>query len=121
MMNFRSHMVILIFLCRSSIICSSKKQNTVDSSTFGSENVAMQTGTELTKSLKYKLRMMVLLIDKPTSVFCDNKSVVTSISFPTSTLENKHLVIFYHAVREAVSVGIHQIFHIAGDFNPWMY
>ena len=39
MMNRRSYRDILIYLCRSPIICYSKKQNTVESSTLGSEVV----------------------------------------------------------------------------------
>ena len=62
--------------------------------------------------------MMGVLIDGQTSVFCDNKSVVTSTSVPTSNFSKKHFGICYHAVREAVAVGIHQIVHIAGEFNP---
>ena len=73
---------------------------------------------DLTKGLCNKLRMMGIPIDGPTLVFCDKKLVVTSMSVPTSTLTKKNLGICYHAVREAVAVGIHQIVHIAGEFNP---
>ena len=72
---------------------------------------------ELTKGLRYKLRMMGVLIDRPTSVFCDNKLVVTSTSVPTLTLPKKHLGICYHALIEAVAVGIHLIVHISVDFS----
>ena len=52
------------------------------------------------------------------SVFCDNKSVVTSTSVPTSTLMKKSFGICYQAVREAVAAGIYRITHISGEFNP---
>ena len=73
---------------------------------------------DLTKGLRYKLIMMGIPIDGPTSVFCDNKSVVTSMYVPTLTLAKKHLGICYHAVRESVAVGIHRIAHISGESNP---
>ena len=89
----------------------------MESSTFGSEFVALRTGTEMIKALRYKLRMMGIPIDGSTSVFCDNKSVVTSSSVPESTLSKKHLGICYHAVRESVAAKIIRICHIDGKSN----
>ena len=86
MMNCCYHTGILIYLFRAPIIWYSKKHNTVKSSTFGSEIVAMWTGMELTKCLCYKIRMMGILINRPMLVFCDNKLVVTSTSVPTQTM-----------------------------------
>ena len=96
MMNRCSYTLILIYLCRAPIIWYSKNQNTVKASTFGSEIVYMWTGMDITKGLRYKLRMMGVPIDGPTSVFCDNKSVVTSNSVSNLTLAKKHLGICYH-------------------------
>jgi hypothetical protein len=39
------------------------------------------------------------------NVFCDNQSVVTTVSVPESTLKKKHNSIAYHRVREAVAAG----------------
>jgi hypothetical protein len=83
----------------------SKRQNTVESSTFGSEFVALRTATELIEGLRYKLRMFGILIYGPTDVFSDNQSVVTSSSVPTSMLSKKHNAICYHRVREACAAG----------------
>lgn len=68
----------------------SKKQNTVETSTFGSEFVAMHIATELLEALRYKLRMMGIPIEGPADVFCDNESVVTNSTIPESTLKRKH-------------------------------
>ena len=97
----RSQTGILIFLNKAPIVWYSKRQNTVETSTFGSEFVAMRIATEMIEGLRYKLRMFGIPIDGPTDVFCDNKSVVTSSSFPESTLSKKHNSIAYHRVREA--------------------
>jgi hypothetical protein len=48
-------------------------------------------------------------IDGPAKVFCDNKSVVTHSTIPTSTLKKKHNSIAYHRVCEAVADGVLQI------------
>ena len=43
----RSHTVVLIFVNRAPILWYSKRQNTVESSSFGSEFVAMRIAIEM--------------------------------------------------------------------------
>ena len=99
----RSQTGILIFCNRSPIMWHSKKQNTVEASTFGSEFQAMNNAVELVESLRYKLRMFGVPIDGPTNVFCDNEAVYKNTSLPESTLKKKHHSIAYHRCREAVA------------------
>jgi hypothetical protein len=108
---------IFIFLNRAPIIWYSKKQNTVETSTFGSEFVAMRIATELIESLRYKLRMMGIPIDGATNVFCDNDAVVKNSTIPESTLKRKHNSIAYHKVREAVASNIIRIAKEHTDSN----
>ena len=61
------------------------------------------------ESLHYKLWMFGIPIDGPANVFCDNKSVVTNSTIPTSLLSKKHNSIAYHRVRESVAAGIIRI------------
>ena len=65
----RSQTGILIFCNRAPIIWYSKRQNTVEASTFGSEFQAMKNAVELIEALRYKLRMFGVPIDGPTNVF----------------------------------------------------
>ena len=102
----RSHTGILIFLNSAPIIWYSKRQATIETSTFGSEVVALRTCLELTKELRYKLRMLGVPLAGPAVVWGDNKSVVNGASIPTNKLNKKHLGICYHAVREASAAGI---------------
>ncbi len=53
----RSHTGVLIFVNRAPIVWYSKSQNTIESSTFGSEFVATKIAIELVEALRYKLRM----------------------------------------------------------------
>ena len=94
---------ILIFLNRAPIHWYSKKQSTVESSTFGAEFVAMRTAIEMTESLRYKLRMFGVPIDGSTNVYCDNEAVYQNTVIPESTLKKKHHSIAYHRCREAVA------------------
>ena len=52
-----------------------KRQNSVETSTFGSEFTALKQVAEMMKSLRYKLRMFVLPIEGPTDMFFDNEAV----------------------------------------------
>ena len=63
---------ILIFCNRAPILWFSKRQNSVESSTFGSEFTALKNAVELVTALRYKLRMFGVPVDGPTDMFCDN-------------------------------------------------
>lgn len=99
----RSHTGILIYLNKAPILWYSKRQNTVESSTFGSEFIAAKVAIDMIEGLRYKLRMMGIPIDGPTNLFGDNQSVVTSATHPESALRKKHNAIAYHRVREALA------------------
>jgi hypothetical protein len=101
----RSHTGVIIFGNRAPILWFSKRQNTVETSSFGSEFVAARIAVELIEGLRYKLRMFGIPIEGPTNVFCDNQSVVTNATIPESTLKRKHNSIAYHRVREAAAAG----------------
>jgi hypothetical protein len=102
----RSHTGVLIYVMNAPIIWFSKKQNTVESSTFGSEFVALRIARDLIVALRYKLRMFGVPLDGPTDVMCDNQGVVNNASLPQSTLGKKHNAVNYHVVREAAAAGI---------------
>jgi hypothetical protein len=96
---------ILIFCNKAPIIWYSKRQNTVEASTFGSEFQAMKNAIELTESLRYKLRMFGIPLEGATNIFCDNEAVYKNTTLPESTLKKKHHSIAYHRCREAVAAG----------------
>jgi len=101
----RSHTGIIIFCNRAPNLWFSKRQNTIETSTFGSEFIAARIAVELIEGLRYKLRMFGIPIQGATNVYCDN----TNASKPESTLKRKHNSIAYHRVREAVAAGVLQI------------
>jgi hypothetical protein len=99
----RSQTGILLFCNTAPIIWFSKRQNSVEASTFGSEFTAMKNAVEMIEALRYKLRMFGVPVDGPTNIFCDNGAVVVNTTRPESTLSKKHHSIAYHRVREAVA------------------
>jgi hypothetical protein len=101
-----SHTGIIIFIQNAPIIWYSKKQNTVESSTFGSKLVAMRVANDLIAALRIKLKLFGVPITGPANVLCDNQGVVKNTSIPESTLMKKHNAINYHIIREAAAMGM---------------
>jgi hypothetical protein len=89
----------------------------VEAATFGSEMVSLRICKEFIVAMRYKLRMFGVPIEGPANVFCDNRGVVKNTSMPESTLKKKHNAINFHAVREAVAVGILRVGKEDGETN----
>jgi hypothetical protein len=113
----RLHTGIIIYAQNALILWYSKRQNTVEAATYGSEMVALQICKELIVAICYKLRMFGVEVDGPANVFCDNRGVVKNVSIPESTLMKKHNAINYHVVREAVAAGILRVGKEDGETN----
>ncbi len=114
----RSQSGILLFVNRAPVTWYSKRQNTVETSMFGSEFVAMRIAVELIEALRYKLRMFGVPIEGPTNVFCDNEAVTKNTIFPESTLKKKDNAIAYHRTREAVAAGTIRVTKEDGKTKP---
>ena len=99
----RSQTGLLLFISRTPVVWYRKRQNTVETSTFGSEFIAMKTAVEQIEALRYKLRMFGIPIEGSTNVFCDNEVVFKNMTMPDSTLKKKHTSICYHRCRGAVA------------------
>jgi len=96
----RSRTGYVIFLNSSPIYFHTKKQGGIETSTFGSEFIAMKQCCEYIRGLRYKLRMMGIGVDGPAYIYGDNKSVLVNSSIPTSVLKKKSNSIAFHFVRE---------------------
>jgi hypothetical protein len=93
----------LVYL-NSSLVCwNSRKQASVESSSFGSEFVAMKQCCEYLRGLRYKLRMMVIPCENSAYILGDNQSVLANTTIPNSTLKKKNQSICYHFVREGAA------------------
>jgi hypothetical protein len=99
----RSRTGFLVYLNCSLVYWMSKKQASVESSSFGSEFVAMKMCCEYIRGLRYKLRMMGIPCDGPAYISGDNQSVLANTTIPDSTLKKKSQSICYHFVREGAA------------------
>ena len=113
----RLHTGIIIYCNCSTILWFLKKQNTVETSTFSSEIIALKSAVELVEGLKYKLRMFGVPINGPARIFCDNKSVVMNTSFANFVLKKKHCAVAHGKVKLAIACGIALVYYEKSDSN----
>jgi hypothetical protein len=97
----RSITVILVMLNITPIRWVSKRQKTVETSTYGSELVASRIATELIVEIRFMLRSLGFDLEGPALMLGDNLSVDLNTSVPSSVLKKKHNAIAYHCVQEA--------------------
>ena len=101
----RSRTGILVYLNCSMIHWRSKKQASIESSSFGAEFISMKQCCEYIRGLRYKLRMMGIPCDGPSHIYGDNQSVLANTTMPDSTLKKKSQSIAYHFVHEGSAHG----------------
>jgi hypothetical protein len=97
---------------------TSKRQDTVETASYGSEFCAARIATDQIMDIRTTFRYFGVPIDGKTYMFGDNKSVVTSSTLPHSMLKKRHQFLAYHRVREAIAFGLLAFFHIPGKENP---
>jgi hypothetical protein len=78
----------------------SKRQTSVQTSTFGAEFTALKAGVEEAITIRYHLRSMGVNVTKATPIWVDNMSVVLNATNPGSSLNKKAIALSYHFVRE---------------------
>ena len=114
----RSATGIMEFLNQTPIDWFAKRQNQVESATYGSEFMAARQAVERIQDLRYTLRSFGVPIEETAWLFGDNQSVVTSSTIPHSRLSKRWNALSYHKVREAVAGGWLRFEHLPGTENP---
>lgn len=101
----RSRTGFIVYLNNAPVYWYSKRQGSVESSTYQAEFTAMREATEYIRALRYKLRMMGIPVEDAAYIFGDNQSVLANTTNPGSTLKKKCAAVAYHVVREGVARG----------------
>ena len=114
----RSRTGFIIFLNFAPIYWNSKKQGSVETSSFGSEFMALKNCCEYIRGLRYKLRMMGIPVELPTYIFADNQSVLKNSTLPHSTLKKKSSSIAFHFVREGTARDEWRLTYLNTHLNP---
>lgn len=113
----RSVTGILLFINNTPIAWTSKRQKTVETSSYGSELVAARIATEMIIEFRYKLRSIGTPVNGPMVMCGDNRSAIISTTVPSSQLKKKHNAIAYHRIREAIAGGIIRFVKIRTEDN----
>jgi len=99
-----------------------KKQAVVETTTHGSEYMVARTATEQIIDLRTTLRYLGLSLKGTSYLFGDNNLVVTSSStsssIPGARLHERHLLLSFHCVREAIAAKIISFIFVPGAINP---
>ena len=83
----------------------SKKQATVETATFGAEELAARTAIEQCHANRLTFLYLGVPIEGPTLLLGDNKSVVDGSIIPHRRLNKRYLMLSWHYVREAITTG----------------
>jgi len=85
----RSISGFVVYLNNSPIYWLSKKQASIETSSYGSEFTALKHCCEYLKGIRYKLRMMGIPCDSLSFIYGDNKSTLTNSTVTHSALKKK--------------------------------
>ena len=101
------------------VVWRSIKQSCVADSTMEAEYIAACEAAKESVWLKkfYNDLEVVLGVDKPMELYCDNSAAVANSKEPRSHKTGKHIESKYHLIREIVSGGDVQVMKIASDDN----
>ena len=102
----RSITGILVNLNNNPVQWASKRQDTVETSTYGSVLVASRAVAELILDVRYMVWSLGVTLDGPVIIFGDDVSVVLNTSVPSSVLKKKHNAIAYQCVHKAITANI---------------
>ena len=113
----RSITGIIMFVGRTPVMFSSKRQGAIETSTYGAEFCAMKTCMEELISLRYMLRCLGVKVEHASFVCGDNLGVIQNVSIKDSLLKKKHVAISYHKSRECIAAGIAHPMKTKGKHN----
>ena len=103
MLTHRSITGVIMLLNNTPVYWLSKRQKTVETSTYGSELIAARIGVDIIIAMRYKLRMLGVNLEERSVMLGDNMAVILNTTLPSSSLKKKHLACNYHRVREAIA------------------
>jgi hypothetical protein len=113
----RSVTGIILLINNTPIVWISKRQRTVETSTFGSEMIAARIAIDLLVEMRYKLRCLGIPVERRSILLGDNLSVVVNTTLPSSQIKKKHLSCSIMRIREAVAAGFVRFGHIRSEQN----
>jgi hypothetical protein len=114
-----SFVIGILHFCNQTLIESfSKRQDCVQTATFGSEFVAARIAVDQIVDLRNTLHYLGVPVKERSFLFRDNQDVVTNSVISHSTLCKRHNALSYHRVHEGIAAGMVNFYWIDGTSNP---
>ena len=95
----------------------SKRQGSVESSTYAAEFMAGRQAVEEIRALRHALRAFGCKLTKPTTFLGDNEGMAKAVGRLNDITKKKHVSISFHMVREAKAANIIDIVHVPSKKN----
>jgi hypothetical protein len=96
----------LVMVGSTPVLWRSRRQTSVQTSTFGAEFTSLKAGVEEAVTLRYHLRSLGVKVSQSTPIWVDNMAVVLNATKPGSALNKKVIALAYHFVREHQSKSV---------------
>ena len=112
----KSHSVFLSFV-NEAPTWFSKRQLTVETSTFSAECISMKSCLNAIDTLRFKLRMFGVPFEGPIHVYRDNKRAVLNFIKVEYNVDKNHNSVVYHFICNAVAASILSVAWIDGKEN----
>ena len=96
----------LVMVGSTPVLWRSRRQTSVQTSTFGAEFTSLKAGVEEAVTLRYHLRSLGVKVTQSTPIWVNNMAVVLNATKPGSALNKKVIALAYHFVREHQSKSV---------------
>ena len=109
---------ILHFVNQTLIKWFSKKQSTVEMTTYAAEFITARTVVDQIVDLRTTLRYLEVPLRETSYLFGDNKIVEEIPDSPHAKLHKRHTALSFHRVHKAIAARYISFHHIDGLENP---
>ena len=97
---------IIVYVGSTRVTWSSKRQTSIQTSSYGAEFMAGKTAHEEAISIRYMLSCLGVRIKGPTILYGDNQGMIQSSTLIDSECKKKHITIAYNKMQECVAAKI---------------
>jgi len=113
----RSVSGIIAFIGSTPISWTSKRQGSIESSSYSAEFCAGRVACEEAIAIRYMLRSLGVPVPGPTRLCGDNLGMIMSSTNPDSELKKKHVAISFHKLRECTAARIVNLIKVDTTVN----
>ena len=110
---------IIAFVGSTPISWTSKRQGTIESSSYSAKFCAGQVACEEAIAIRYMLCSLGVPVPGPTRLCGDNLGMIMSLTNPESKLKKNHVAISFHKLRECATTKIVNLIKVCTTVNCW--